>query len=195
MTAGRKVVTINKDWSTPRKYVEAIREFFGGQVQLDPCSSRDSIVTAEVEYKLPEKDGLVESWDFATIYVNPPYGADRERKTTIWDWLQRCATAHSKHGSEVLALVPVAVNTRHWKEFVFGQASSVCFLADTRLRFIINGAESNKGAPMACAMVYWGRNGERFYQVFSRFGAVVSLSNLIEKRWRSPDLNHRLTTF
>jgi hypothetical protein len=188
MTAGRNVITLNKDWCTPRKYVDAIRDFFGGEISLDPCSSKFSIVSANAEYRLPDKDGLKESWDHPTIYVNPPYGMDRERRTTIRAWLKRCADANHQYQSEVLALVPVAVNTRHWKEYVFGRANSICFLADTRLKFIINGDDLNKGAPMACAMVYWGTDGERFYDVFSRFGAVVSITNLSEKRWSSPDV-------
>ena len=61
-----------------------------------------------------------------------------------------------RYGSEVLALVPVATNTRHWKAFVFGAADAVAFLYDTRLRFLVNGKDSGKGAPMSCAMVYWG---------------------------------------
>jgi len=187
MTAGRNVITINKDWCTPRKYVDAIKEFFGKQIDLDPCSSKYSIVKARIEYQLPQTDGLTASWNYRTIYVNPPYGADKERGTTIKDWLKLCAYAHEKYRSEVLALVPVATNTSHWKEYVFGKANSICFLADTRLRFIINGNDLNKGAPMACAMIYWGRNGGRFYDVFSRFGAVVSIRRLTKKKWKSPD--------
>lgn len=113
MTAGRTVNGSSQDWCTPAKYVEAVRECFGGAISLDPCSNRYSIVAAEMEYRLPTHDGLQESWDFPTIYVNPPYGADRERGSTIRDWLRRCDDAHRTHGAEVLALVPVATNTAH----------------------------------------------------------------------------------
>ncbi len=91
MTTGRTITSLNKDWCTPAKYVAAIREFFGGEVDLDPCSNQHSIVHAGVEYKLPAHDGLLENWDFPRIYVNPPYGADRERGTTIKNWLRKCA--------------------------------------------------------------------------------------------------------
>ena len=189
MTAGRKAITLVKDWCTPKKYVDVIKEFFGKQIKLDPCSSKYSIVDAKIEYRLPEKDGLKETWDYSTIYVNPPYGIDKERGTSIRDWLKMCAEAHQKYGSEILALIPVATNTGHWKEYIFGKANSVCFLGDTRLKFIINGDNSNKGAPMACAMVYWGTNSNRFYDIFSRFGAVAHITNLIEKGWKSDDTN------
>jgi hypothetical protein len=178
MTAGRKVVGQSQDWGTPKKYVDAVKEFFGGMIHLDPCSNNDSIVNASVEYSLPRRDGLRESWDFPTIYVNPPYGIDREHGTTIKNWLRKCEEAHRLYQSEVIALVPVATNTGHWKKYVFGKATAICFLYDTRLRFLVNGEDGGKGAPMSCAMIYWGRNCDRFTQVFMRFGAVVNIENL-----------------
>lgn len=187
MTAGRKIHTITKDWCTPKKYVDAIKKFFSGHVDLDPCSSKFSIINARIEYLLPEKDGLKESWNYPTIYVNPPYGIDKERKTSIKDWLKSCDNAHRRYESEVLSLIPVATNTDHWKKYIFGKANSICFLADTRLKFIMNGSDLNKGAPMACAIVYWGKHGDKFYEVFSNFGAVINITTLIEKRWNSPN--------
>jgi hypothetical protein len=173
MTAGRTVNSLSQDWGTPTKYVEAVRAVFGGKIHLDPCSNGDSIVGAAIEYCLPDRDGLRETWRFPTIYVNPPYGADRERNTTIKHWLCRCADANEAFGSEVLALVPVATNTKHWKHYVWARATAVAFLFDTRLRFLVNGRDQGKGAPMSCAMIYWGREFGRFRDVFDRFGAVV----------------------
>jgi len=178
MSAGRSIVSISQSWCTPPKYVVAVREVFGGPIALDPCSNIHSVVHAENEYRLPEHDGLRTSWNFPTIYVNPPYGADRLRGTTIKDWLRRCARAREEHGSEVLALVPVATNTKHWKDYVFGVADAVCFLYDTRLRFLVDGKDEGKGAPMSCAMVYWGEQIHRFQEVFLPHGAVVDLRGL-----------------
>ena len=178
MSAGRTVNSQNQSWGTPPKYVKAIKRFFGGSIALDPCSNEYSIVHAETEFMLPKNDGLREGWDFPTIYMNPPYGADRERGTTIKNWLAKCALTHQKYGSEILALVPVATNTGHWKQSVFGQAKAICFLYDTRLKFLENGSGAGKGAPMACAMIYWGQNLEKFYEIFIEYGAVVDLTNL-----------------
>lgn len=179
MTAGRNNSgSLSQHWCTPRKYVDAIRDFFGGEIALDPCSNEHSIVNAVLEYRLPHSDGLAESWNAPTVFVNPPYGRDRGRGTGIRDWLRKCHEAHWQHDAEVLALVPVATNTRHWKDFVFGAADGVAFLYDTRLRFLENGRDGGKGAPMSCAMIYWGSRYERFERVFIRFGAVVSLRHL-----------------
>jgi hypothetical protein len=171
--AGRSVHSQSQTWCTPPKYVNAVRLMFDGKISLDPCSNDESIVDADVKYVLPEKDGLKESWNFPTIYVNPPYGADYERGTSIKDWIGRCCLANSAHSSEVLALIPVATNTVHWKKFIFGKACGICFLYDTRLKFLVNGSTDNKGAPMACAIVYWGKQFDKFCGIFSQFGATV----------------------
>jgi len=161
--------------------LRAVREVFKGRIELDPCSNSHSVVRAEVEYRLPKNDGLRCSWHHESIYVNPPYGADRARGTTIKDWLSRCAKAHEEFGAEVLALVPVATNTKHWKQSVWGIATAVAFLYDTRLKFLVDGRDGGKGAPMSCAMIYWGSHFRRFEEVFLPFGAVVDIRALHDK--------------
>ena len=178
MTAGRKIIGQSQDWGTPLKYVVAIKEFFGGAIHLDPCSNHYSIVNALVEYSLPDNDGLRKPWDFPTIYVNPPYGLDRERGTSIKHWLRKCAEAHQLYQAEVIALVPVATNTGHWKKYVYGNAEAICFLYDTRLRFLIEGRDEGKGAPMSCAIIYWGPRFENFFRIFIEFGAVINIEDL-----------------
>lgn len=178
MTAGRKVHSASQHWCTPPKYVVAVTAVLG-KIGLDPCSNEQSVVCAEQTYSLPQ-DGLVMPWRARTIFVNPPYGKDTEhnknlgRPATIADWLRRCACA-AQSGSEVISLIPVAPNTRHWKESIWPSASAIAFLYDTRLRFLVNGSTDNKGAPMACCVVYWGHNAARFDYVFKEHGKVVHL--------------------
>lgn len=176
MSAGRQVNTLSQSWGTPEKYVTAVKRVFGGEIDLDPCSNQFSIVGATTEYRLPDQDGLKEPWDFPRIFVNPPYGRDKERGTSIRDWLARCETG-SQSGSQVIALVPVATNTTHWKRHVFPCAASICFLADTRLKFLVDGQSGGKGAPMACAMIYWGGNPTGFDYEFRNHGAIAKFSS------------------
>src|SRR3954463_3369017 len=179
MTAGRKNSdTLSQHWGTPHKYVDAVRQAFGGTIHLDPCSNKWSVVKAKIEWRLPDHDGLHQEWDFPTIYVNPPYGSDRERGTKISDWLKKCASAFHDLGAEVIALVPVAANTLHWKESIWARATSLCFLYDTRVRFLENGRDTGKGSPMANAVVYWGTKPKLFAEAFSRHGAVLSLADI-----------------
>ena len=90
MTLGyHKPSNTSQDWCTPPKYVDAVRYFFGGAVGLDPCSNNHSTVRADVEWSLPEVDGLFPPWNYPTIFVNPPYGRDSMRRTSIFDWLSK----------------------------------------------------------------------------------------------------------
>lgn len=177
MTAGRKTKSLSQDWGTPKVYVDVVKMFFGGKIDLDPCSNMYSVVEATTEFRLPD-DGLVKEWNYPTIYVNPPYGRDIERGTSIKDWLCKCMMANRQFKSEVIALVPVATNTSHWKQYVFGHAVAICFLYDTRLKFLVNGNTGGKGAPMACAIVYWGGNVGRFVDIFQEFGATIDIRDL-----------------
>lgn len=184
MTAGRTVNSLSQHWCTPAKYVKAVKQALGGEIALDPCSNKWSIVAAKTAWALP-KDGLRQMWNYQSIYVNPPYGADRDRGTRISDWLAKCAEAHLEHASEVIALVPVAANTKHWKDSVWAKATSVCFLYDTRLRFLEGGSDTGKGAPMACAAVYWGHFPSKFANSFQEHGAVVSLGGVnLPRAWK-----------
>lgn len=169
--AGMSVHSNSTDWNTPKKYIDAVYKVLE-IIDLDPCSNNTSIVNANNEFILPV-DGLKEEWDYKTIFVNPPYGRDYDRKTTIKDWIKKCYESNKKYNSEILLLIPVATNTTHWKEYIFGKASGICFLADTRLKFRINGSEDNKGCPTACAMIYFGSNYKKFNEVFSNYGYVI----------------------
>ena len=147
------------DWCTPPEIVERVRRVFGGSIGLDPCSNANSVVHAEEEYRLPEHDGLHESWNWRTIYVNPPYGRG------IGDWLCRCAMA-SMEGSGVIALIPAAPDTKAWRDQV-ECAQAVCFVHG-RITFL--GAPS--AAPMPSAIVYWGSNWVGFAQEFQHIGGI-----------------------
>lgn len=177
MTAGRNVKTKSIDWNTPPRIIESVKEVFKGEIDLDPCSNEDSVVNARIEYTLPDNDGLQSSWDYKTIFVNPPYGIDSKRKTRIADWFRKAAEAHSQ-GSEVIMLVPVATNTGHWKKYVYPQATAICFLYDPRFKFWINGKEEPNGAPMSVAVIYFGKHFERFARSFKAHGVVIGLSEV-----------------
>ena len=171
MSAGRTNISKNKSWNTPPKYISLVTEFFG-EIELDPCSNENSLVNAKFNYVLPT-DGLKEIWNFKTIFVNPPYG--RIDKTSIFDWVLKGLEANKLYGSEILYLIPVATNTKHFKDLIFKKACGVCFLNDTRLKFWCDGIEDKKGAPMACSMVYIGNNYDKFEKTFSEAGKCFQI--------------------
>lgn len=164
MTSGRKAISSKKDWNTPPALIKPITSFFDGSIDLDPCSNEHSLVNAKESFALPEKNGLIEKWEANTIFVNPPYG--RNGKTSIYDWLNK-AVIEFEQNKQIIFLIPVATNTRHFKNLIFKHFNAICFLHDTRLKFYSNGIEIKKGAPMACCLCYIGAKKNEFGLFFS----------------------------
>lgn len=194
--AGYIATAGNVDWCTPKTIVDVVKEALGGKICLDPCSNKDSIVGAEVNYILPANDGLMDSWEYETIYVNPPYGKcymktvtkeiiaakeyqqlTKEQKkeytvSSLSDWMGRCAKAYDTFDSEVIALIPATVDTKTWQDNIFLTATAICFI---RGRVKFNGAEQS--APMPVCLVYWGGRFSEFEKACDKLGRVVCLVN------------------
>jgi hypothetical protein len=173
MSLNRQSISENKSWNTPPKYIDVLNKFFK-IIDLDPCSNDYSLVNAKNNIKLPQ-DGLKIEWNYNTIFVNPPYGRDKQSKTSIYDWVLKGYESNKNHKSEIIFLIPVATNTKHFKNIIFKHAKAICFLEDTRLKFWQNGQEDKKGAPMACCFVYFGIDFKRFCDIFSPYGKVFEI--------------------
>ena len=169
----RKSVSTNKDWCTPKQYCDAVRSFFG-TIELDPCSNKYSLVKANTEFNLP-LDGLAQIWNYKTIFVNPPYGRNKESNTSLKDWILKCQDAYTQYESEVILLIPASTNTKHWQNIIFQSATAVCFLKEPRVKFFNPEYDLFKGAPMACSLIYWGKNVEAFIEDFTPFGKVLRI--------------------
>lgn len=178
MSAGRtNSEALSQHWCTPPKYVDAVKEFFGGSIALDPCSNRHSIVNAQVEYSLPETDGLAASWDYPTVFVNPPYGRDRERCTTIRDWLRKCAEAS---GAWCRGPRPGTGRYQHPPLEAVGIRRR--YVSRVPLRYAPPVPGRRQGWRQRRSDVVrdglWGPRHAQFEQTFIRHGAVVRLEHL-----------------
>ena len=57
---------------------------------------------------------------------------------------------------------------------------------------VLTRKNGGKGAPMSCAMIYWGEDFEKFLTVFSKFGAVIDLRPLKGKKFGECSENGQL---
>jgi hypothetical protein len=144
---------------------------FGGTIALDPCSNAESIVPAQTKFCLPV-DGLRQDWSvFDNAYINPPFGRDKKRRTSIYHWVNKAKTELK----EAIFLIPAAVDTRHWQSLILNSPCQICLISG-RVKF--NGAKAS--APMACALVHFGlgrKNYDRFDEYFSEWGTVIEISS------------------
>lgn len=124
--AGAIIDSTSVHWNTPKWLVDAVVAGLGS-IDLDPCSNPHSIVPARRKVQLPE-DGLAVDWsEFKGVYVNPPYGRG------ISEWIEKAWLASTK-GSNVIIVIPAAVDTKHWHRYVWQHAARICFL-EGRVKF------------------------------------------------------------
>lgn len=184
----------NIHWCTSGKLLEPIREVIGGQIALDPCSNDYSIVNAQIEYKLPDKNGLNESWESSSCLINPPFGRYymndeldvksvkefkelRDKGTykrySIYDWVFKCVQSYQliRH---LFLLIPAAIETRHFHDFIYSTATAILY-PKGRIGYLDEKGEEIGSPPMASVLIYWGEDVEKFNDVFSRLGHVEIL--------------------
>ena len=106
---------------TPSYVLEPVREALGGRIDLDPCTTEDNPVGADIFYTV-DVDGLAQAWGGygCRIFVNPPYGKARE------PWVDRCVEAAAK-GARVVLLIPAATDTRTFQK-AFAASTSTVFV-------------------------------------------------------------------
>lgn len=185
--AGHIASAGKSDWRTPERILEPVRSLFKYGIHLDPCASSLKGIGAEVDYMLPA-NGLEKPWD-GTVFVNPPFGTTwvkgsecltpKEVKARIaagkheptWreqklsQWVEKAWGHYLDGDAETVLLLPAAVDTKWWQNLILPCAAGICFI-EGRVRF--EGAA--QGAPMACALVYFGDLGPRFKRVFATLG-------------------------
>ncbi len=181
MEAGRKNSNNKKNWNTPIKYVNAVIDFFG-EIDLDPATNDNSLIPAKTKFILPI-DGLKEDWSlYKKIYINPPFGLDSERGTSIKDWIKKASDTNLNFGNEILMLVPSSTNTSHFQKIIFKiKSGGIVFLNDTRLRFLDSGNDNNedkKGSPIGMTIIYMGEEYSKFESVFNKYGKCFEIKNI-----------------
>lgn len=151
------------EWYTPPKIIEAVRELFGGTIDLDPCSNAKGAaanVPARVHYT-QEDNGLFQPW-FGNVYMNPPYGA-RE----IVPWIERVRMEYeSRRVTAAVVLVKAATSARWFR--TLSPKYIRCEVAG-RLKF----SGHPDSAPFSSVLFYLGDDVQRFADVFGRHGVIV----------------------
>ena len=78
LKTGKQAITKTGDdeWNTPKEFIDVVRKFFGGEIDLDPCSNKQAqkVIQAGV-YWTKEDDCLTKKW-FGNVFINPPYSTN-----------------------------------------------------------------------------------------------------------------------
>ena len=62
--------SVKKDWSTPKYLFNYFNDHFN--FTLDPCATKENALCEK--YFTIEENGLNQSWENETVFMNPPYG-------------------------------------------------------------------------------------------------------------------------
>jgi len=148
------------DWQTPENVLALVREFAGGQIALDPCTTVDN-PTGALRWLTPVEDGLSALWHGQGLaFVNPPYGRE------LRSWARKMQGEGRFSSRAIIGLVPARTDTVWWQAHITS-ASAICFWRG-RIRF--RGAPAS--APFPSALPYWGPNVRRFREVFGPYGWI-----------------------
>lgn len=184
----------SSEWFTPRPYADASREVFGGEIDLDPASSREAnrIIGARQIYDA-KANGLKRPWLCGTVFVNAPGGLvaefwhrmidaweAREFKAGIWigysiEQLQTLQGYEVRSPLDFAICIPerripfVESEAKRLERFAKIDTENRKRRRDGRALLDHKAAASPSHANY---ITYIGRAQARFDRVFSRFGKV-----------------------
>ena len=110
------------EWETPQKIFDELNEEF--PFNLDPCATDDNH-KCDVYYTKKD-DGLVQNWEGASVFCNPPY-------SDISRWVEKCFYEGCKDNTTVVMLIPSRTDTKYFHNYIY-MRSEIRFIKG-RVRF------------------------------------------------------------
>ena len=135
-------------WDTPSDFFNTINQEFN--FTLDPACMEYSAKCPK--FYTPETDGLSQSWEGETVWLNPPYGR------VIGDWIKKAYEEAQKPNPTVVLLLPSRTDTKWFHDYcIKGEVR----LIRGRLKFTNVHNDTSTTAPFPSVLVvfgdkYWG---------------------------------------
>lgn len=178
--------TESDEWYTPKKYVDLVKEVFGGEIDLDPfsCEFAQRIVQAK-HYYTKEQNALEISWAChklagnklvqypARAFCNPPYSCTGDAANKLFSEYEQGNIASA------ILLTNTTITDREWfhKLSRFRNNFAIC-LVKQRIKYYRQGQAASNPRD-ASMFTYLGdsynnfNEYERFTRVFSSIGLIV----------------------
>ena len=137
------------DWETPDYIFNMLDDEF--HFTLDPCCTKENAKCQKHYTKM--EDGLKQSWEGETVFVNPPYSRKTKDNPGQEAWIKKCYE-ESKNATVVM-LIPARTDTKAFHEYIYGKAE-IRFL---RGRIKFKGA--NNAAPFPSMVIVYKNKGEQ----------------------------------
>ena len=160
----RGLGTGDNEWFTPAHVIAAAREVMG-EIDLDPATHPAAQKTVDaLNCFTAAENGLEQEWH-GRVWLNPPYAAP-----LITQFANKLVDEVSRRNVQQAIMLTHNYTDSAWFHHAESAADLLCFTRG-RVRFVdIYGVEC---APtQGQAFFYFGPEGDRFREVFSRFGFV-----------------------
>src|SRR5262245_3773038 len=155
------------DWLTPPHVVEAVRQYFGGQIGLDPATNPSNPTCAR-NWCINEGTELPwEAWP--SIFVNPPYGRELPK------WIEKIG-AEAEAGAHIVALLPgQRFETGYWQKHVLSpRLTAICFIRG-RLKFLRPDGTPAANNPFGSMLYVFNGDLARARDAFGALGVVAEV--------------------
>lgn len=159
----------SNEWYTPPQYIEAVRELYGGSIDLDPatCPFANETVRAAQIFTIDD-DAFSHEWH-GNAFLNPPYGKDGQ--DSLAGKFCRYAIAQYEAGNlDACVILVNSVHSQRWQAPLYDHP--VCFV-DHRIAFVNSDGIENKNPTFQNIFVYIGAHENAFCEAFSKFGYVM----------------------
>ena len=164
-------------WYTPRKYIEAAEQVFGGRIDLDPAS--DPVANFNINARrffTEEQDGLTQDWQAANVFCNPPYGKrpkhpGQRSSSSQGTWAVKMIEEYKKRSFSKGILLVNFVPGYKWFSPLWEYP--MCAV-DHCISFSRPDAGPTGKAKASSCFVYFGSNVQGFYEAFRPFGPIIT---------------------
>lgn len=157
----------DNEWYTPPEWIALAVEVMGG-IDCDPASSaRANEIVKATTYHTAADDGLSREWS-GRVWMNPPYA-----QPLVVDFANKLV--HEFISGRVTAAIALTNNATEtlWFQGMCREANAICFPRG-RIRFLDEELNPT-GAPLqGQAFTYFGNDQDRFVNVFSAHGIVLT---------------------
>jgi site-specific DNA-methyltransferase (adenine-specific) len=142
-----EVMTSSKttEWTTPYDLIEHLDSIY--HFTLDPAATKENALCEKFYDAVT--NGLAYSWAGETVFVNPPYGRQHNKK-----WAQKIAE-EGRH-TTVVALIASRTGSKWFQDNIV-HANKLYFLRG-RLKF---GGCASSSAPFDSVVAVWDGSGEK----------------------------------
>jgi DNA N-6-adenine-methyltransferase (Dam) len=154
----------NFEWYIPKNVAEAVRQAFGGRIDVDPASSHiaNTVVKAKTYFTI-EDDGLSKSWH-GNVMLNPPY-AGCLIIPFVDKLLEEIASGHVQ---QAILIVHPKTDAKWFQK---AAAASACICFAKRITFWNPKHDQHYATPKSGqAFLYYGKHPQRFREAFKAFG-------------------------